>query len=203
MSKLNTLIVSSSLQANSQSLKIANYIKTQIMVDDNHKVTLLDLEKTPLPFWSASTLDQSKASLKPSLEGINSLILVTPEYCGACSPSLKNFILFLDHLQNNLPTLLVSASSSRGGAYPISELRAFGFKNPKLNFIPEHIIVRNCAKVLNPGEVLEQMESEYRKEHLYLSSRIDYTLSILSSYAQAYESYLKYLPYRAEFENGM
>jgi NAD(P)H-dependent FMN reductase len=203
MSNLNTLIVSSSLQANSQTLKIANYLKTQIEQDQNHKVTLLDLQSNPLPFWNTTTLVTDKQTLKPLLEGINSLILLTPEYCGACSPSLKNFILFLDRFQNHLPTLLVSVSSGRSGSYPISELRAFGFKNPKLNFIPEHLVVRNCTKILNPDQTVEMVEPEYKKEHLFMVSRIDYTLNILGSYAQAYEAYLKYLPYNVEFANGM
>ena len=91
----------------------------------------------------------------------------------------------------------MGVSSGVGGAYPISELRASSYKNCRLCYLPEHLIVRHVEKVLNTPT--PSNEDDQR-----LHARIDYELDILVKYAHAL------VPVRAaidmtnpEFANGM
>jgi len=76
------------------------------------------------------------------------------------------------------PGLLVGVSSGIGGAYPISELRASSYKNCRLCYLPEHLIVRQVEAVLNTPQAASEEDQRIR-------ARIDYALDILGKYAQA------------------
>jgi NAD(P)H-dependent FMN reductase len=67
------------------------------------------------------------------------------------------------------PALLVSVSSGRGGAFPINQMRQLGYKNNRIMYLPEHLIVRSVEKVMNQQldlnleqtpEVLNQQDLE-------------------------------------------
>ncbi len=52
----------------------------------------------------------------------------------------------------NWPTslpLIVAVSSGAGGAYPVAELRMSSYKNSRICYIPEQIIIRDVENVLN------------------------------------------------------
>ena len=62
---------------------------------------------------------------------------------------LKNF--FLCFGRNELahkPGLIVGVSSADGGVYPVAELRMSSYKNSRICYIPEQLIVRNVESVL-------------------------------------------------------
>ena len=117
---------------------------------------------------------------------------------GLCQRFCKNFFIYASKAElAHKPGLLVGVSSGIGGAYPISELRASSYKNCRLCYIPEHLIVRHAEQVLNDGAASNEDDQRLRP-------RIDYALDILNKYAQALQ------PVRAsidlsqpEFANGM
>ncbi|HLD66528.1 MAG TPA: NADPH-dependent oxidoreductase, partial [Pseudomonas sp.] len=76
------------------------------------------------------------------------------------------------------PGLLVGVSSGIGGAYPISELRASSYKNCRLCYLPEHLILRQVEQLLNGPEAASETEQR-------LHARIDYALDILVKYGTA------------------
>ena len=78
------------------------------------------------------------------------------------------------------PVLLVTVSAGMGGAYPISELRASGYKNTYISYLPEHIIVRHAEKMLNDGPPADENETRMRE-------RIDHMLKLLKVYGKAYK----------------
>ena len=47
------------------------------------------------------------------------------------------------------PALIVTVSSADGGAYPVAELRMSSYKNNRICYLPEHVILRNVERILN------------------------------------------------------
>ena len=113
---------------------------------------------------------------------------------------LKNFFLLFG--QNELghkPALIISVSAGDGGAYPVAELRMSSYKNNRLCYIPEHVIVRHVEKVLNDDE----KENDARSDGYY-RQRITWALSILKQYADALKNVrLSGATETDKFKNGM
>ena len=84
--------------------------------------------------------------------------------------AVKNFFLLCSAQElGHKPGLIVSISSSRNGAYPVAELRMSSFKNNRLLYIPEHLILRDVEKMFNPGE-------PGLEDDIYYRQRLDYCL---------------------------
>ena len=87
--------------------------------------------------------------------------------------SLKNFFLYTKHSElAHKPALIVSISAGRGGSYPVHELRTSSYKNNRLCYIPEHLIIRNVESFL-------KQDSSNIKENQFIAQRIEQTLSLL------------------------
>jgi hypothetical protein len=76
--------------------------------------------------------------------------------------------------------MIVTVSSGDGGAYPVAELRMSSYKNSRICYIPEHVIVRHVEDVLNddPASNNERSDSFYRE-------RLQWALGILKEYGVA------------------
>ena len=93
--------------------------------------------------------------------------------------------------------MLVSVSAGMGGSYPIAEMRASSYKNCHLNYVPDHVIVRDATKVLN-GEIAEGVSDELTR------GRITYSLAMLEQYAKALKMVRESgVPNYKDFANGM
>ncbi len=179
-------ILSGSHRVNSESRRVAEYFKNQIskiFPDDSTHV--FSLEKNPIPLWDESIWEGSEdwkklwTPIKNELNSADAIIVVSPEWAGMVTPGVKNFLLLAGGGSiSHKPGLIVSVSAARNGAYPVSELRMSGTKNNQLCYIPEHIIVRDCAQQLKGDET----KSEDDK---YLRARIDYSIKLLREYAKA------------------
>ena len=84
------------------------------------------------------------------------------------------------HELSHKPALIVGISSVDGGAYPVAELRMSSYKNNRLCYIPEHLIIRNVESVLNDDPSKNNSETDG-----YFRERIDWCLGILKEYAVA------------------
>ena len=83
---------------------------------------------------------------------------------------LKNLFLFMNVATvGHKPALITTVSGSRGGAYPVVELRSSAYKNSRLCFVPEHLIVRQAEEVMNEG-------AAKGKEDEYIRARADFAL---------------------------
>lgn len=108
---------------------------------------------------------------------------MTPEWHGQVPAGLKNLLLLLGKAEvGHKPALIVSLSSGVGGACPVAELRMSGYKNNRICYLPEHLIIRNVGRVLNADPTLNHPE-----EDDYLRRRITWTLKLLRAYAEALE----------------
>jgi NAD(P)H-dependent FMN reductase len=169
----------------SASLAIATYICNLCAEHPAvERVEILDLNQEKIPLWDEGFWDNTPywesiwRPISNLLKDSDGFIMVTPEWGGMVPPTLKNFLLLCEPSEiGHKPNLIVSCSSSRGGAQPIAELRISGYKNNKLCHIPDHIHIQKV------NEVIEEITSG--KHDSYFAKRIDWSIRVLLSYAQA------------------
>ena len=197
---LNIALVAGSSRNNSQSGKIARVLRQRLIEmgqTTQDTSSIIDLGLAPLPLWPAEDAGPW-GMYQQQLAAADAVVIIAPEWNGMACPAIKNFFIYASKAElAHKPGLLVGVSSGIGGAYPISELRASSYKNCRLCYIPEHLIVRHAEQVLNDGAASNDDDQRLRP-------RIDYALDILNKYAQALQ------PVRAsidlsqpEFANGM
>ena len=131
-------VICGSDRENSQSFKVGSYF-TNRLKDLKLSATqyVLDLGGNSLPLWEEHP-DKSRSKdfwlnqwphIKEQLASCDAFILVVPEWGGMVTPNIKNFLLLCSPLElGHKPALITSVSAGMGGAYPISELRASGYK---------------------------------------------------------------------------
>ena len=193
-------IISCSHRQQSESNKVSKYLESQLMAREL-AVFRHDCGDQPLPLWTPD-LDKSGhrvwEQVSSELYAADGLILVTPEWHGMATPQTKNFFLWVggSKLLAHKPGLIVSVSAGRGGAYPVTEIRSSSYKNTKINWIPEHLIVRQVESVLN-----DRVSSSKGDE--YIRDRIEYVLSHLTLYAEAMSDLRQLVPQDSRFGSGM
>ncbi|BBM84751.1 NADPH-dependent FMN reductase [Candidatus Uabimicrobium amorphum] len=179
---MDITIICGSQRVQSESGKLALFLQEKIAeLFPETQTNLFDLGKNPLPLWNEGVwqgTDEWKTIWHPIAETLNSsdgIILISPEYGGMVPPALKNFLLLCGGKDiAHKPGLIVGVSSGRGGSYPIAELRTTGYKNNRLCWIPDHVIVRDIAN-------FNKNPSEYQRD----IDRMEYSLKMLNEYAKA------------------
>jgi NAD(P)H-dependent FMN reductase len=110
------------------------------------------------------------------MRAVDAVVLVTPEWGGMATPSIKNFLLLCTPREvGHKPALIVAVSASQGGSYPVAELRMNSSKNNRLLYIPESVIVRNVENALDPKSA----------ESARVEGRLRHAIGILRAYARA------------------
>ena len=181
-------IISGSHRDPSQSEKVARHIEQTLQAEHPGMETwLYTLAGNPLPLWDQTLWENNPewnerlAPLKEQLSTSDGLVVVAPEWHGQVPAGLKNFFLLFSRFElGHKPALIVTVSSGDGGAYPVAELRMSSYKNNRLCYIPEHVIVRNVEKVLNANS-----EENDSNADAYFRERISWALGILAGYATA------------------
>lgn len=197
---LNIVLVAGSGRSNSQSGKVARFLRQrliQLEQTSEESSSLIDLGLAPLPLWPSE--DAGPWSLySQQLKDADALVIVAPEWNGMACPAIKNFFIYASKAElAHKPGLLVGVSSGIGGAYPISELRASSYKNCRLCYLPEHLIVRQVEQRLNMPQAASEDDQRLR-------ARIDYALDILTKYAIALKPVREAIDMSdAAFANGM
>ncbi|MCP3868999.1 MAG: NAD(P)H-dependent oxidoreductase [Gammaproteobacteria bacterium] len=185
---MKTAIISGSHRNPSQSMKVADYIKTVIQErNPEDEVEILSLAGNPLPLWDQGVWEGDPewmdylTPLRALLQSCDALVVVSPEWHGQVPAGLKNlFLLCSPREVGHKPALIVTVSAGDGGAYPVAELRMSSYKNNRLCYIPEQIIVRNAEQVLNS----EAADNDPKSDQ-YLRDRIGWVLGILREYGIA------------------
>jgi len=90
------------------------------------------------------------------------------------------FLLFGKNELGHKPAKIVAVSSADGGAYPVAELRMSSYKNSRLCYIPENIILRNVESILNDNAADNNVSAD-----AYFKERIEWSLNILKAYVVA------------------
>jgi len=181
-------IVSGSHRNPSQSIKVARHIQTALLSKDAaDSVEIFSLADNPLPLWDQRVWEgdpEWRALLGPlqrQLSESDGFVIVSPEWHGQVPSGLKNFFLLCSAREvGHKPALIVTLSAGDGGTYPVAELRMSSYKNNRICYIPEHVVVRHVEEILNPDGSTKDSDSD-----LYIRERIDWALGILREYALA------------------
>ena len=179
-------VLSGSHRAEAQTLKVANYVKSALTREHaGAEVFLYSLSGNPLPLWDEATGGAPDALWDPisaELKAADALVVATPEWSGMATPGVKNFLLncTADEIGHK-PALIVTVSATRGGSYPVAELRMSGYKNNRLAWIPEHVIIHHAEQNFNaPDEA-----PDLAKEDATIRKRLRYALRLLEEYGKA------------------
>jgi hypothetical protein len=192
------VLLSGSNRSNSQSVKVANYLRDRLealeLCDSSE---LIDLASSPLPLWPEEDTQKVWSVQQAILKKATALIVISPEWNGMACPALKNFFLYsgLGELGHK-PTLLVGVSAGLGGAYPITELRASSYKNSRILYLPEQLIIRNVESMLNS-------ECPSDENDMRIRARADWALHILCQYDEALSTIRPTIKHPPEFSTGM
>lgn len=184
-------IICGSHRHDSQSNKVARYIQRALRDQELCENTwLYDLAGNPLPLWDEGVWSdedeqwqQTLAPLRDQLHACDAFVVVSPEWHGMAPAGLKNFFLMwtaggeLAHK----PALLVTVSTADGGSYPIAELRMSSYKNSRICYLPEHLIIRYVDTVFN-----DDPASNKESAQVYFEDRLAYCLEMLQAYALAF-----------------
>lgn len=198
-------IVSGSHRENSQSEKVGRFVK-KTLEQGGHQANLFSLANNPLPLWDEgiwSGDEKWQALLTPVSEQLavsEAFVIIAPEWHGQVPSGLKNFFLLWGNGElAHKPALIIAVSSSEGGAYPVAELRMSSYKNNRICYIPEQIIVRHVESVLNDDSKQNDAESDD-----YFRSRISWALDVLVQYGDALKAVrAKGITFNQNFSNGM
>lgn len=175
------LIISGSNRKDSGSRKVANYINATL--EDSE---IFDLYEKNIPLWTDAMWnadsDQSQEwqDHVGKFDEAEGFVFIVPEWDGMAAVSAQNLMHYLKPPQMaHKPILLVGVSASRGGAYPIAEMRSFSFKNNGLLYIPDHVIVRDIGDVLDDVEINDE-----HKADTWIKQRLLRSIDILRHYTK-------------------
>ncbi|MCW9025164.1 MAG: NAD(P)H-dependent oxidoreductase [Gammaproteobacteria bacterium] len=199
-------IISGSHRQDSQSLKVAKVIQQILEAGVCDETWLYSLSNNPLPLWDEGVWnDEEKWNnllnpVKEQLASSDAFVVVSPEWHGQVPAGLKNFfLLFGKNELGHKPALIVSVSAGDGGAYPVAELRMSSYKNNRLCYIPEQVIIRHVEKVLN-----ENPDDNDQRSDTYYRERLTWSLHLLKEYGQALERVRNTgIALNDKFSNGM
>lgn len=139
-------ILSGSPRQNSQTYRVALFIQKWLQQNTDHEINIIDMREWDLPpmqsiFLSPEHTPEQWRPLSKRMFEADAYILVTPEYNGSYSPSMKNL---LDHFpkQHHKPFGIVTASpGAMGGMRASQQLlllvpALFGIVSPYMLIVP-------------------------------------------------------------------
>jgi NAD(P)H-dependent FMN reductase len=186
---MHIVLISGSHRQNSQSRRITQHLMTRVAaLDAGITSDIIDLTGNPLPLWDdvfwkpGSDLQKQWEPYRKRLAAADGLVVVSPEWSGMCPSGLKNFFLYCSAKEvGHKPAMIVGVSSSMGGTYPVNELRTSSYKNARICYIPDHLIIHNAESIFIG-------KTPTSKDDKYLRERADYALRILVEYMKALKS---------------
>jgi len=180
-------VVSGSHRKASQSEKVANIVKHYLLNGVCEDAEIFSLSGNPIPLWDEGVWDGEQkwkdllSPIKKLFADSDAFVIVTPEWHGQVPAGLKNLFLMLTKNEiGHKPALIISVSSGRGGAYPVAELRMSSYKNNRICYIPEHVIIRDVEKILNGDNADNDATSD-----AFYRERIQWSIALLKQYSLA------------------
>ena len=180
-------IISGSHRKKSQSRKVADFMaERMIQMGQEIKPWLLDLAEANFPMWDEGVWSGEEkwkkiwSPVAQELSSCDGFVVISPEWSGMATPALKNFFLLASSRElGHKPGLIVTVSSGMGGSFPVNEIRTSGYKNTRICYLPEHLVIRNVEKLLNVVH-----DTDVTPDDQYIRGRIDYAIRLLAEYAK-------------------
>ena len=180
-------IISGSHRKKSQSRKVADFMAGRmIQMGQEIKPWLLDLAEANFPMWDEGVWSGEEkwkkiwSPVAQELSSCDGFVVISPEWSGMATPALKNFFLLASSRElGHKPGLIVTVSSGMGGSFPVNEIRTSGYKNTRICYLPEHLVIRNIEKLLNVVH-----DTDVTPDDQYIRGRIDYAIRLLAEYAK-------------------
>jgi len=180
-------VICGSHRESSQSHKVAEVVKQFLLDGISEQAEIFSLAGNPLPLWDQGVWDGEETwknlldPIKRQFSSSDGFVVICPEWHGQVPAGLKNlFLLLTKNEVGHKPALIITVSSGRGGSYPVAELRMSSYKNNRICYIPEQVIVRDVENVLNrEQEKNDEMSDQFYRE------RIRWSLAVLKEYALA------------------
>jgi len=197
---MRLMIIAGGMRYPSGSRLAADFVRQKVLENKIFdQIDLLDLGQNPLPMWDEGVWrgeekwKQILTPLRERMQVADAYVLVSPEYNGMASPAIKNFSLFFDErATGHKPALIVSVTSeTHNGQYPVADLHAFGAKNTKWVYIPDHLIYRNIKGLINEN---------LQMTNTLLEERTLFSLQELRLYAEAMKEVRNRHTFRPEFK---
>src|SRR5690606_9950684 len=138
---------------------------------------LFSLSKNPLPLFDETLWTNQEPWLTSwtpvsrELADCDGFVMVTPEWNGMVPAGLKNFFLLIRDEFTHKAGMIVSVTSGISGSYPVAELRMSSYKNTRLCYIPDHVIVRNCRTMLH-GDIPADDHDKNLRIRINYSSKV-------------------------------
>lgn len=176
---MNICVISASMRGQSQSLKVANYLKDRIK-NLEHNSWVIDLHTVDLPpFDDGETEAPDKDEILRQLSDADGFVFVSPEWDGMMSYGLISLLHYVENELAHKPVMLVGVSSGIGGAYPIEQMKQMGPKNKHYVISPESLRLMKVKELFNDQDFSENAVD------LSVKRRADYSLKVLIEYAKA------------------
>ncbi len=174
-------IISGSPRSNSVTHRVATHLLKHLTNNTDHEINLLDVRDWNLPpietvFKSVDDTPSPFKALSERMFNADAFILVSPEYNGSYSASLKNL---LDHFpkQHHKPFGIVTASpGALGGIRAALQMQSlvialFGLVSPSMLLVP------GVEEKINPKGNLLEKKFEHNVHHfvtefLWLAERV-------------------------------
>lgn len=186
-SPITLAIIAGSHRESSQSERVGRFIEGIVKMQ-GITPRFISLSNNPLPLWDegvwsgAPQWQENWTPLATKLQESDGVVVISPEWAGMVPPGLKNFLLLCSPKEvGHKPALIVSVSSGIGGSYPVAELRSSSYKNNRIVYIPEHVIVRDVESMLHGESPANERDGATR-------DRLRFGISVLAQYAQAMRS---------------
>jgi len=179
-------IISGSHRKNSQSMRVAKWIEKRLsQIGITQRTSLIELATAEIPMWDEGTWSGEERWKKiwggysQDLTSCDAFVMVAPEYGGMVPPALKNLFLLASNQEfAHKPALIVGISAGRSGTYPVAELRMSSYKNTRICYMPDHMILREVESLFQSDEPANKFEADTR-------ARLDYFLKVLREYSKA------------------
>ncbi len=176
-------VIAGSHRAEAESARVGRFVE-KVLGTLGVSTYFLSLSNNPLPLWDEGVWggdERWKAMWGPisaELKGCDGVVVVTPEWGGMVPAGLKNFFLLCGSGElAHKPGMIVAVSSGVGGSYPVNELRISSYKNTRLCYMPDHVIVRNVGAMLKGDAPADDHDKHLRE-------RINYSLKVLVQYSK-------------------
>lgn len=181
---MKVVVISGSNRKNSQSSRVAHFLKSRIDTLTKMESEIIDLYELPFSVNPDDNYfgkhDANFHKISEKIEACDAFIVISPEWAGAVSPILKALLIFIGKPASYKPALLVGVSAGRGGSFPINELKSSGNKNNFLSFLPEYLIFRDV-------EQLFKSDKPRDKDEEYIRNRSDYAIKLLVEFTKAFQ----------------